>query len=299
MLTHSPPRARSLAVAISAALLGALLTGLGVARLTQSGFSPQLVLWTTLPLIGAPLTLWSMYHAYGLVLAGYGLDREGFYLRWGWSRERIPLRLIESVRSVSRSELPTPPWPRLPGFLLGAIRGDDPQLEYFATRADRLVLVEHRDRSLVISPSDPAAFVETFAACTRLGSLEALEPVSERPNLLPAKMWFDVTARALILIGLLVPLGLLGYLGVMSPTLPSEIPFGFGPDTIPGPPVPAGRLLLLPLVGGLIWLLDLVLGGWFYRRPEHRPVAYAAWGIAVLIGLLLWVGGLSMLASTT
>jgi hypothetical protein len=298
MLAHSPIRIRALAVAIFAALLGMLLTGLGVARLTQSGFSPLIILWTILPLVGAPLALWSLYHAYGLARAGYGLDREGFYLRWGWSRERIPLRLIDSIRTVPPSELPKPPWPRLPGFLLGAIHQSDRQFEYFATAAERLVLVEQRDRSLVISPSDPDAFVETFSACTRLGSLETFEPVSERPDLLPAKMWFDLTARTLILIGLLVPLTQLGYLGLTAPTLPGNVPFGFGPAGIPGPAVPAGRLLLLPLVSGLIWLLDLVLGARFYRRPEYRPVAYAAWGLAVLIGLLLWLGGLAMLAST-
>lgn len=299
MLTQSPARSLSLAVAVGAALLGVLLAGLGVARLAQSGFSPLLLLWITLPLIGAPLALWSAYHAYGLATASYGLDREGFYLRWGWSKEQIPLKQIASVRAVEGAELPTPPWPRLPGFLLGTASRGSRQLEYFATRGDPLVQIELGDRSLVISPRDPVAFVETFAACTRLGSLETTEPVSERPNLLPAKLWFDVTARALIIVGLLLPLALLGYLGLQAPSLPSDVPFGFGPAGVAGPLAPTGRLLLLPLVGGLIWLLDLVLGAWFYRRPEHRPVAYASWGMAVLVGLLLWAGGLAMLASTT
>jgi len=298
MLAFSPPRIRSLIVAIGGALIGLLLTGLGVARLAQSGFSPWLLLWTILPLVGAPLGLWSLYHAYGAASAGYGLDREGFYLQWGWSRERIPLRMIKAIRRATRDELPAPPWPRLPGFLVGQRQMGGEPLEFFATDRERLVLIEHPGGALAISPTDPMSFVETFTASTQLGSLEAFEPVSERPNLLPAKMWFDPVARALILGGLIVPLGLLGYLGLNAPNLPNSIPFGFGPDGAPGPLVPAGRLLLLPLVGGLIWLLDLVLGGWFYRHSDQRPASYAAWGMAVLVGLLLWLGGLVMLAST-
>lgn len=298
MLDSSPPRFHSLAIAIGTALLALLLAGLGVVRLAQSGFSPWLLLWTTLPLMGAPLGLWCLYHAYGVATAGYGLDREGFYLRWGWSRERIPLRRIEGVHRAGRDQLPAPPWPRIPTFLVGQTQLDGRPLEFFATDWGRLVLVEHAEGALAISPAEPASFVEAFKASTQLGSLEPLEPLSERPNLLPAKLWLDPIARGLILAGLIVPLGLLGYLGLHAPNLPGSIAFGFGPEGGPGPLAPTGRLLLLPLVGGLIWLLDLVLGGWFYRQPEQRPVSYAAWGMAVLVGLLLWLGGLAMLAST-
>jgi hypothetical protein len=298
MLTYAPPRTRALAVAIGAGLGGVALTAIGVTRLAHAGFSPLIVLWTSLPLVGAPLALWSLYHGYGLATAGYGMDREGCYLRWGWSREQIPVDRIESVRRVSAADLPQPPQPRLPGFLLGAVRRDGEPLEYFATAPDHLVLIEHDQGALLISPESAVDFVESFAASTRLGSLEPLDRLSLRPDLLPARMWLDRIARLLLLAGLLLPLGLLGYLGVQAPTLPAAVPFGFGPEGGVGPAAPIGRLLLLPLAGGLIWMIDLLVGAWFYRRAAERAIAYATWGLAVVVGLLLWAAGLAMLAST-
>jgi uncharacterized membrane protein len=90
---------------------------------------------------------------------------------------------------------------------------------------------------------------------------------------------------------------LLGYLVVRAPSLPAQVPFGFDPSGAPDPMAPPGRLLLLPMIGGLCWLADLVVGAWIYRRDQDRPLAYAMWAAAVLVGGLLWGATFHLLAA--
>jgi hypothetical protein len=109
-------------------------------------------------------------------------------------------------------------------------------------------------------------------------------------------MWNDQLARGLVLAGLVLDLLLLGFLAVRAPALSGNVPFGFDPSGVPGPMVPPGRLLLLPLIAGFCWLGDLGLGAWLYRREREKPFAYAAWGTAVLVGGLFWGATLQLLA---
>jgi hypothetical protein len=80
-------------------------------------------------------------------------------------------------------------------------------------------------------------------------------------------------------------------------SLPELVPLGFDAQGVPEAFVPPGRLLLLPLIGGLCWAIDLGLGSAFYRREPERPLAYALWGTAVIVGLLLWGAILALLAA--
>jgi len=120
-----------------------------------------------------------------------------------------------------------------------------------------------------------------------MGSLEAIPEQSVRADFLVARVWNDRFARALILAGLVIPLLLLGALVIMAPSLPELVPFGFGPTGQPTPLAPPGRLLLLPMIAGLIWIADLVLGAWFFGNDPDQPVAYALWGTAIVAGALL------------
>jgi hypothetical protein len=60
-----------------------------------------------------------------------------------------------------------------------------------------------------------------------------------------------------------------------------------------GATAPAERLLLLPILDGLIWLSDLILGTFLYPRGgDMRLAAYLLWGTSAVTGLLLLVGSL-------
>jgi hypothetical protein len=48
-------------------------------------------------------------------------------------------------------------------------------------------------------------------------------------------------------------------------------------------------LLLLPVLSALAFVVDLVAGLFFYRRPARRLVAYLVWAAGVLAPILLLV----------
>jgi hypothetical protein len=296
----APPR--TLGVFIGGILLAAGLGGiaLGVAGLSRLSFSAGLVVWVALPVLGAVLAALAGYRLYGLLTARYVLNRNGIGVRWGLAVEEIPLSLLRLERLAAN--LGRDPRPRgslsWPGCLIGTTEVEGiGQVEFFATRpAERLLVVRSPERTLLISPPDREAFLRAFAEAARQGVLDPIEPRSVRPDLFPERLWRDPWARALLLIGTTLPLLLLGYLGVRAGSLPEAVPFGFDPLGVPEAVGSPGRLLLLPLIGGLCWAVDFALGSAFYRREQDRPLAYAVWAAAVVVDVLLWGAALSLLA---
>jgi len=295
-----PPRARGLILGGLLLLLLLGITGIGLVQLASAPISPVIVIWVLMPLIGLPLALVVAYHLHGLLTGRYRLDRDGFYLSWGQAKEQIPLSMVQRVLPASEASQSLRPrrgiwWP---GCVVGKARLDDEgSIEFFASGlGDRLLLVSTEVGSFAISPPDPAAFRQAFVDATRMGSLELIPERSQRPDYFSTRMWNDLTARGLVLAGVTLNLLLLGFLAVRAPALQGGVPFGFGPSGEPGPLAPPGRLLLLPLIAGLCWLGDLALGAWLYRRDRERPIAYAVWASAVIVGGLFWGATLQLLA---
>jgi hypothetical protein len=271
-------------------LLAAAATGLD--QLDVSPVTPWILLWVLLPLVSLPLMALVAYRLYGLWTATYRMDRDGFSLRWGLVREQIPLGMVTAVHRIQ--ELDDPPrapvgwwWP---GCVAAPARGDvRPPTEIFVGSGPAGgVLVESNERRLVIAPADAAAFVKAFTDATRLGSLHPISALSERPSFVFADAWKDLPARGLILAGALLPLALLAFVGWTAAGLSGSVPFGFDAFGNPGPDAPPGRLLLLPMMAGVLWVIDLGLGTWLYRAESERRLAYTVWAVAIISGLLLW-----------
>ncbi len=299
----APPR--TLGLVLGAALL-ALFAGavlLGAVQLAAAPISPLTVLWVSLILIGAPLALFVSYRILGLIRARYRLDRDGFYLSWGLAYEQLPLRRLSEPEPAAQAapEL-RPGWGLWwPGCVLTRREVEGlGQVEFFATTGKEgwLLMPVAGDRYFVISPPDPVAFRQAFVDATRLGSLEAIPSLSERPDFLIVRLWQDLWARSLILAGLALPLLLLGYLGLRAPSLPDLVAFGFDAAGVADVQVPPGRLLLLPFIGAVAWLTDLALGTWLYQRSEERLLAYGLYALPILAGALLWGAALHLLAAT-
>lgn len=288
MSEQRPPLIPSALIAGLGVLLGLALVTAGGLRLAAADLSLSLVFWVLLPLLGLPLALWSGYQLYGLLTARYRLDRDGFEMRWGLNRETALLQEVRAVDLVSIDQLPTASGVGMPSFLLGKAGAAQVDQEYFAVRSDKLVRIELATGILVISPADPKAFAEIFIAATRMGSLEPKESSSERANLLTARLWRDQAARWLLVVGLLLPLALIGYLGFSAESIPAQVPFGFEVSGAAGPLAPPGRLLLLAIVNGVIWLLNLMIGAWFYPDERQRSIAYGLWGLSLVVGGLFW-----------
>jgi hypothetical protein len=296
-----PPRRLGIVIGGLQLVVAMAAVVVGVYQLATAPISAWVILWVTLPLIGVPFMFLVSYRLYGLLTSRYRLNRDGFYLTWGMAVEQIPLAAITSIQPATEMVPNLKPSRGLwwQGCVVGRqeITGAG-MIEFFATTGPQgMVIISAGDQMIAISPPNLENFQQVFIDATRMGSLERIPTFSQRPDFIFAHLWADTVARVLILIGLALPLLLLGYLAVRVPELPPLLPFGYEPSGAPGLLAPPGRLLLLPMISGLCWLVDLVVGVWLYRRIENRPLALAMWAVAVVVGGLFWGAALQLLAA--
>lgn len=239
----------------------------------------------------APLPL-LVYRLYALLTAAYVLRRDGLRIRWGARREDIPLRQIEWMRPGAELGFRLPlPWLRWPGAIVGARKvpelGD---VEFMAADLAHMILVATPEKIYAISPSDTKTFMAQFRKINELGSLTPLEAHSVSPRVLFGSVWEDSLARRLVLSSFGIGLALLALVGFAVPGLESIAWVG----TVE--PAPAERLLLLPILEGIFWLLNLLLGIFLYRRGgDLRIAAYLLWGAGALTGVLFLAASLLLI----
>lgn len=240
-----------------------------------------LVLFAPLPLL--------VYRIYALANAVYILRRDGLMIRWGLRREDIPLDLIEWMRPANEIGYRLPlPWLRWPGAVLGRRMVSELGLvEYLGADLPHMILVATPGKVFAISPENAKSFMATFRRVNELGSLTRLEAQSVYPQVFIGRVWEDSLGRWMIIGGFMIGLLLLAVTVIAVPGL----------DTIPwvepGTTAPGERLLLLPVLNGLIWLFNMAVGTLLYRRGgDLRIAAYLLWGTSALTGVLLLVGSL-------
>jgi hypothetical protein len=243
-----------------------------------------LVLFVPLPVLG--------YRLYALVNAVYILRREGLMIRWGLRREDIPLSSIEWMRPADEVGFRLPmPWLRWPGAILGRRTVSELGLvEFIGSDVKHLILVATPGKVFALSPENTKAFMATFRQVNELGSLVLIDAQSVYPKVFIGRVWQDRLSRALIIGSFLVGVILLTVVAIAVPGL----------DVIewvePGTTAPSERLLLLPILNGLIWLFNLGAGTFLYRRGgDQRIAAYLLWGTSVLTGVLLLVGSVLLI----
>ena len=73
---------------------------------------------------------------------------------------------------------------------------------------------------------------------------------------------------------------------------------GFDLNGKPRDLVPSVRLMLLPVLSSMIYLVDLLLGLFFFREEENRLLAYLLWAGGVLVPFLFLIGVFYMLSAS-
>ncbi|MDL1912037.1 hypothetical protein FBQ81_15310 [Chloroflexi bacterium CFX6] len=227
------------------------------------------------------------YRAYALLRADYYIDRDSLAIIWGLRVEDIPLTDIEWVRPASDLTHPLSlPLFRLPGAVLGTRRHPDLGLvEFIASTSRNLILIATSKRVFAVSPKDPASLVRTFARATEMGSLSPAEPISVYPSFVVTQAWESPAARFLWTSGILLNLGLIVWVGLLIPSL-GQVPLGFDPFGAPVETAPSVRLILLPLISGLLFIVGFAAGLYFYRREKQRPLAFVTWISSALCAVL-------------
>ncbi len=265
------------------AVIGAV--GLWRASAAVSGIAFLLYILPALLAIG--LTPVFIYQMYALQRARYILGRDGISIYWGLRREEIPINMVNWVGSAEQNRMKlTKPLIRLPGSVLGVqTQPDGKAVEYLAARDNKLVMIVTPERIYAISPADEDEFLQTYHRLSEFGSLAPIPSISDYPAALLARSWADRPARILILTSLVLAAGLVLLVGLSLPTHPLTA-LRLNPDGSPVELVPGVRILLLPVLNTFFFVADMLLGWFFYRRADTRPLGYLMWASSVLTSLL-------------
>ncbi len=279
-------------------LLILLLTAFAVYGLVQTIYAsigPMLIVYLFPSFVAGFFVPILAYRIYALRSAAYTLEREGVHLRWGLRVEDIPIDHIQWVHTAEELTVPLP-FPRLrwPGSLVGVRRtGEKVDVEYMASTSSGLVLIGTVDGIYAISPANPQNFLNTFTQVMEMGSLAPIPARSVYPTVLMRRVWNSLPARWLILGGGLFSLVLLVWTSLVIPTH-EQIFFGFAPADLAAAPVPSSRLLLLPILSSSFFLVDFLMGLFFFRREESQPLSFLLWGAGALLPLLFLIGVLAI-----
>jgi hypothetical protein len=237
-----------------------------------------------LALIGIPFLA---YRLYSLWRATYGLERDAIHIHWGLRQEVIPMVSVLWVRPAGHIG-GSVPFPRLrfPGSITGIRRlADGKQVEFLASRANDLVLIATEEKFFLISPEDTGQFLDVYERFMELGSLTPLRARSVYPTFLLARVWADKTARYLLIAGFILSLVILGIVAVTVPST-TTVALRVGFNGTPDEHVPAVQLFLLPVLNATFFLIDFLLGLFFFRGKENPILAYMIWGSGVFTALL-------------
>ena len=278
-----PPRKRSLVLNLIVGFI-ALVGGLVLLVLGSGDASRQPnLLQLTLALVLFVVVALFSYQVFLVLTTRFQLTRSALELQWGFRREVLPLEQVEWAHPVLDFDSPMP----LPGFVLPfqyygirRIRGLG-TVEFAATDRRNMVLIRADNRHFVISPEDAYAFASEFEKLSALGPQEVVAPLSQTGRNLIGEILQDSMARKLFTAGIVGLLILTAVSIALSATRPTI-------TWITLELVPSNRLLLLLLVGGLDWLLNTFLGGYFYLRGllEKRWI-FLIWSWSAFMSLTL------------
>ena len=278
-----PPRRLGVALHTAAVLALGASAAAGLYLASQIGVGLTfflLLLPAVAALIFAPPLL---YRLIALQRASYILQRDGILLSWGLRHEEIPMDQVLWVGPPEALGTPVPfPLGGWPGAVLSTRTLPDGRvLEYLASRSHGLVLVATPRRVFALSPADPPGFQRTYRHLAEYGTLTPIPARSVFPTFIVSRSWQDRPARLLLLVSTLLSAALVVW-SVWLAQAYLELPLRLAPDGSAVDLVPGVRILLLPVVNTFFYMLDLLSGLFFYRRPETQPLAYLMWSAGTL-----------------
>ncbi|MGZ9165641.1 MAG: PH domain-containing protein [Anaerolineales bacterium] len=288
---HFPPSKRS-GLIIHGIIIIVLVaaSAWGFLNLTRTQMGPIFVTYLLIGILAFAPIPFLVYRAYALLRADYYIDRDSLAMLWGLRVEDIPLTDVEWVRPATDLSHPLSlPRFRLPGAILGTRRHTDLGLvEFIASDSRNMILIATAKRIFAISPKDANSLIRTFARATEMGSLLPAEPKSVYPSFILAQAWESPLVRFMWVSGLILNIGLVIWVGLLIPSL-GQISLGFSPFGAPLEPAPSIRLILLPLLSGLLFIAGWGMGLYFYRWDMQRMLANIIWISGALSALLFLI----------
>jgi hypothetical protein len=268
-----------------------LLLALTVALIVTALLNPVSI-WTFLLSAGALVTIGVIVHVlyqlWGLVNAGYEMDRNALVIHWGGVHHQIPMQAIQGVTSGANvSDLRMQPGLRWPGYHVGL--GETPELGpilFYATQPlDQHVLVSTAGMTYAISPTDVEAFLQALRERLDMGPTQEVEEHSSHPAFLDWTIWEDRWGLSLLLGSLTLLLLLVGVLCWRYPHLPAQVTLRFTREGQALLVADVARIFYFALMGVIFYVINGGLGLLLYHR--ERTATYLLWS-----GLLAVQGGL-------
>jgi hypothetical protein len=305
-----PNKATGLAIGAGVLVAALLADAVAVAFLTSQPVSLLTFVWVCVLAVSGPLFLWFGYRTWGLAGARYTLTSDALTVVWGSRREVIPLPHIEELHPAVEFEGELAPrgW-HWPGCIVSRI--DHEQLgavEFLVTTAERAgwVLLGYSGGWLVLSPSEPAAFIaavkeRSAVPVTDDAPVEELArralPQSVVPEVTRWPVWSDRLALGLMGAGGLGVLALVGYLASVFAQLPPVIALSFNNQGVPARFGTPTGLFILPMIGAVAWALNSLVSLWLHRREGQRPLVYLLLASTLFVVGLVWVAAFGLLTA--
>jgi len=280
---HFPPRQKSLAFN---AVVGFINLAVLLFLLISGSMLQHNLLATAMIVLGLLLILPLLliaYRIFTILTTVYILNRDYLEITWGLRREVIPMGELDWIHPITDFETPLPL-----GFTLlkgsyyteREISGLGKTL-FAATLPEKMVLVKHQQRYLVISPENLENFMENYELFAQMGSLQNVQAESENLKMLWQRVWADPWARRLLSAGV-ISFFLLIMASLIISLVKQQIVW------VSMEYVPAARAMLMAMIGLFFGLINTFTGLLLYL--QDRVAAFLRnllWGTTVLLNLIL------------
>ena len=276
------------AIAAGACVFGAIAL-IVAAALVPMSLSTALFVFAAFGLLA--LAGWLAFKSYQLFTASYSLDRNAFVIRWGQTREVVPMGDVQRVipgdeleKGLRFLHMPLPGWwfGEASHPALGRIR-----MYATAPLSDQVIVVTP-ERSYAVSPFDAEAFLDAFR--TRL-EMRPTQNVSYA-RLLPAYASWpilnDSVAWVLLILAVALNLCLFGLSAGRFPAAPAQIALHFNAVGLADRFGEKSQLFVPPILGLVTLAIGIGAGLWLYRKGD-RLAAFLLWGGCAVVQLFFFV----------
>ncbi len=294
-MSFTPNPTKSGFVALLIVLVAGFVTILLINSLLQQNNPNQLFFDVIKVLLALTITSIALYWAIVVLRLNYHLNRNGLVIKWGLAQQQIPFTGIKDIvvgetiaTDVSFTGL------NLVGLRLGW--GESityGSLKFRTTAAvEQSLLVTTATATYIISPQQPQAFINAWQRRQSLGPTQQWAEETQRRWPLTIPLLADPLTWWLLGLAALLCLALFGYVALQYADLPQALPVHFNSLGRADRIAPKAMLLILPLAGFLVWLINALIGSLAYRKEQ--VAAYLLWGSSITMQLCLWVAVLTI-----
>ncbi|MGQ9626053.1 MAG: DUF1648 domain-containing protein [Anaerolineae bacterium] len=239
--------------------------------------------------LSLPLLAFLSYRVYECFTLEYGLSRDALTIFHAGSWEIIPLGEIERIwEGDGQSEVKTKVWGwPVPWLGRREVMGESEVIFYTTIPPARGLWLVAGGCTYCISPDDVKGFLEALALRRELGPVHKVRAESRPSPFLALPLWQDKLGTLLLVLALALNVALFGYLCGRYTSLPDSLPLHF--DALGQVDRLGARVEIfrLPGLGGLVLLLNFVLGAVLHRR--ERVGAYLLWVGAIAVQVVFWL----------